>query len=85
LGSAVELDELDIDVEGSIVLAEWAAPYAETLAFSWVEVSLSRPVGDSEDFETDEPREVTLQGHGPEGDLLERVVRASEEFYVSGG
>ena len=85
LGSAAELDELDIDVEGSIVLAEWAAPYAETLASSWVEVSLSRPMGDSKDFETDEPREVTLQGHGPEGDLLERVVRASEEFYVSGG
>ncbi|HEV8012994.1 MAG TPA: hypothetical protein VGP34_02830, partial [Pontimonas sp.] len=59
--------------------------FAETLASSWVEVSLSRPVGDSGDLETDEPREVTLQGHGPEGDLLERVSRASEEFHVSGG
>lgn len=85
LGSAAELDELDIDVEGSIVLAEWAAPYAETLASSWVEVSLSRPMGDSEDFETDEPREVTLQGHGPENDLLERLAGASEEFHVFGG
>jgi len=44
LGSAAELDELDIDVEGSIVLAEWAAPYADTVASSWLEVSLSRPV-----------------------------------------
>jgi tRNA threonylcarbamoyladenosine biosynthesis protein TsaE len=85
LGSAAELDELDIDVEASIVLAEWAAPYVETLASSWVEVSLSRPVGDSADFETDEPREVTLQGHGSEGDLLQRLADSSEEFHVSGG
>jgi len=85
LGSAAELDELDIDVERSLLLAEWAAPYADTLASSWVEISLSRPMGDSADLETDEPREVTLQGHGSEGDLLERVARASEEFHVSGG
>lgn len=85
LGSAAELDELDIDVEGSIVLAEWAAPYAETLASSWVEVLLSRPVGVSGDLETDEPRKVTLQGHGPEDDLHQRLAGASEEFHVSGG
>jgi tRNA threonylcarbamoyladenosine biosynthesis protein TsaE len=85
LGSAAELDELDIDVEGSIVLAEWAAPYVDTLASSWVEISLSRPVGDSGDLETDEPREVTLQGHGSEADLLKRLAEASEEFHVSRG
>ena len=85
LGSAAELDELDIDVEGSIVLAEWAAPYVDTLASSWVEISLSRPRGDSADLETDEPREVTLQGHGATSDLIQRLVEASEEFHVSGG
>jgi ATPase, YjeE family len=85
LRSAAELDELDIDVEGSIVLAEWAAPYASTLASSWVEVSLSRPMGDSADLDTDEPRDVTLQAHGPESDLFQRLAEASEEFHVSGG
>jgi tRNA threonylcarbamoyl adenosine modification protein YjeE len=85
LGSAAELDELDIHVEGSIVLAEWAGSYGETLASSWVEVSLSRPLGSSAHLDTDEPRDVTLQGHGPEGDLLERLAKASEEFHVSGG
>ena len=85
LGSAAELDELDIDVEGSIVLAEWAAPYVDTLTSSWVEISLSRPRGDSADLETDEPREVTLQGHGATSDLIQRLVEASEEFHVSGG
>ena len=85
LGSAAELDELDIDVESSIVLGEWAAPYVDTLASSWVEISLSRPRGDSADLETDEPREVTLQGHGATSDLIQRLVEASEEFHVSGG
>lgn len=85
LGSAAELDELDIDVESSIVLGEWAAPYAETLASSWVEITLSRPRGDSSDLEVDEPREVTLLGHGSAGDLVQRLATASEEFHVSGG
>ena len=67
------------------MLAEWSAPYADTVASSWLEVSLSRPVGDSGDLETDEPRDVTLHGHGPAGDLLERLAGASEEFHVFGG
>jgi len=85
LGSAAELDELDVDVQGSIVLAEWAAPYADTLASSWVEISLRRPMGDSSNLEIDEPRDVTLQGHGSKGDFLQRLARASEDFHVSGG
>jgi tRNA threonylcarbamoyl adenosine modification protein YjeE len=85
LGSAAELDELDIAVESSIVLAEWAAPYADTLASSWVEVSLSRPVGDAADLEADEPRDVTLKGHGAKGDLLHRLTEAGKDFHVSGG
>ena len=85
LGSAAELDELDIDVENSIVLAEWAAPYAHALAPSWVEITISRPVGDSPDLDSDEPREVTLSGHGEHGDLLDRLSKASEGFHVSRG
>lgn len=84
LGSAAELDELDIDVENSIVLAEWAAPYAGALASSWVEISIARPVGDSPDLEGDEPREVSLSAHGEQGDLFDRLRAASEEFRVSG-
>ena len=83
LGSAAELDELDIDVENSIVLAEWAAPYAEALSDSWVEISITRPTGHSSDHEEDEPRDVTIIAHGAEGDLADRIRRVSEVFHVS--
>lgn len=85
LGSAAELDELDIDADNSIVLAEWAEPYAHALADSWVSVTIRRPVGDSTNLEEDEPREVELSAHGGESDLLNRMSRASEEFHVSRG
>lgn len=84
LGSAAELDELDIDVENSIVLAEWGAPFARALASSWVEISIARPVGDSPDLDSDEPREVTLSARGEHGDLFDRLIKASEEFHVPG-
>lgn len=85
LGSAAELDELDIDVPHSIVLAEWAAPYAEALSDSWVDIILERPVGDSSNLEGDEPRDVEIRAHGIESDLLNRISRASEEFHVPRG
>ena len=82
LGSAAELDELDIDVENSIVLAEWAAPFASALTSSWVDISIARPVGNTPDIDGDEPREVALSAHGG-GDLFDRLTAASEEFHVS--
>jgi len=84
LGSAAELDELDIDVENSIVLAEWAAPFAGALASSWVEILIARPEGDSPDLDSDEPREVSLGARGEHGDLFDRLIKASEEFHVPG-
>jgi len=65
LGSAGELADLDIDVENSIVLAEWAAPYAHVLSDNWLEVRCVRPAGgDISDIEADQPRTVTLVIHG---------------------
>ena len=83
LGSAAELDELDIDVEKSIVLAEWASPYASALADSWVEIVLERPVGGSASLEDDEPRQATLVAHGQGSELAKRLGSVSEEFHVS--
>jgi len=71
-------------VENSIVLAEWAAPFAGALASSWVEISIARPVGDSPDLDSDEPREVSLSARGEHGDLFDRLIKASEEFHVPG-
>ncbi|HEU4848832.1 MAG TPA: tRNA (adenosine(37)-N6)-threonylcarbamoyltransferase complex ATPase subunit type 1 TsaE [Terrimesophilobacter sp.] len=81
LSSAAELDDLDIDVEGSIVVVEWAAGMIEVLGDSWLEVAIVRPTGagaagdpdavggadavDPESADPAEPREVAITGHGP--------------------
>lgn len=41
-----ELDDLDLDFEGSVVVAEWGAGIVETRA-DWVEIVIERPLGDS--------------------------------------
>ncbi|WP_425562056.1 tRNA (adenosine(37)-N6)-threonylcarbamoyltransferase complex ATPase subunit type 1 TsaE [Microbacterium kribbense] len=65
LGSALELDDLDIDVEGSVVVVEWGRGMAEGLRESWWEVELGRAVGvasdwDPEDEDAPDPRTVTI-------------------------
>lgn len=42
LGSAVELDDLDIDLAHSVVVVEWGAPFAAAVADTWWEVELDR-------------------------------------------
>jgi tRNA threonylcarbamoyl adenosine modification protein YjeE len=83
LGSAAELDELDLDTPRCITVAEWAAPFAHALAETWVEISFLRPIGEVDTVNEDEPRDVTLSSHGDD-DLLSRLIRAGREFHVSG-
>lgn len=74
LGGAAELDDLDLDFAGSIVAVEWAEGMLDGVAESWLEISIDRPRGagvfdvtdgvdETELF--DEPRDVTITGHGP--------------------
>ncbi len=77
LSDAAELDDLDLDFEGSVVIAEWGAGLLEERG-SWIEIVIERPVGgrpgqvtggtaegtDGLD-DTIEPRTVTITGHGP--------------------
>ena len=42
LGTDGELDDLDIDFAHSVVIAEWAAPYAAAVADTWWEVEIDR-------------------------------------------
>lgn len=42
LGTDGELDDLDIDFARSVVVAEWAAPYAAAVADTWWEVEIDR-------------------------------------------
>src|SRR4051794_13768069 len=75
LASAVELDDLDIDFAGSVVVVEWGAGMLDGVSESWLEVEIARPVGagessigashDDPDAIVDEPRTITLRGIGP--------------------
>lgn len=73
LGAAVELDDLDIDVDRSVVIVEWGRGVAEHLADQWWEVEIVRQTGGrgvdnacgeiaghTLDFDVDAPRTVTI-------------------------
>lgn len=42
LGTDGELDDLDIDFARSVVIAEWAAPFAAAVADTWWEIEIER-------------------------------------------
>ncbi|WP_101848735.1 tRNA (adenosine(37)-N6)-threonylcarbamoyltransferase complex ATPase subunit type 1 TsaE [Zhihengliuella sp. ISTPL4] len=67
LGSAAELDDLDLDLERSVVVVEWGRGMAEELADAWWDIEIERPVGSGEDddldpseLDADAPRFVTI-------------------------
>nr|WP_157480394.1 tRNA (adenosine(37)-N6)-threonylcarbamoyltransferase complex ATPase subunit type 1 TsaE [Leifsonia sp. Root227] len=45
LGSALELDDLDIDFARSVVVVEWGAGMLDGVTESWLEVQIARPTG----------------------------------------
>ncbi len=58
-----ELDDLDLDLEGAITVAEWGAPLEHALE-SWLRVDIERGTA-LDDTEDASPRTVRLRGHGP--------------------
>lgn len=69
LGSAAELDDLDIDFTRSVVVIEWGRPMASAVADAWWDIEFERPVGgdqdlDDEDLDADAPRIVTIERVG---------------------
>jgi len=69
LSSAIELDDLDIDFERSIVVVEWGAGLLDGLTDDWLSIDIVRPTGTevrsgTEFDDAAEPRQVTLTGHG---------------------
>ena len=42
LGSAAELDDLDIDFENSIVLVEWGKGLLDGISENWLEIEIAR-------------------------------------------
>ena len=53
LSSAMELDDLDIDFAGSVVVVEWGAGLLDGVAESWLELDIVRPTGAGGDAGTD--------------------------------
>ncbi len=64
LSSAAELDDLDIDYAGSIVVVEWAAGMLDGVAEHWLQLSIERESGGEAGAEDTSPRTVELTGHG---------------------
>jgi tRNA threonylcarbamoyladenosine biosynthesis protein TsaE len=64
LASALELDDLDIDFAGSIVVVEWGVGMLDGISESWLELEIERPLGGVEASEGIEPRRVRVIGHG---------------------
>ncbi|WP_460512586.1 tRNA (adenosine(37)-N6)-threonylcarbamoyltransferase complex ATPase subunit type 1 TsaE [Frigoribacterium salinisoli] len=78
-----ELDDLDLDFDGSVVVVEWGAGLLDGVAEQWLDVVVERRLGggdpeapvaptdqDALDDDVavgggDEPRHVTVTGHGP--------------------
>ena len=70
LGSAAELDDLDLDFAGTVVVVEWGAGLLDGVAPSVLAVRIRRPTGEGAAGEDPddapvEPREVTVTGTGP--------------------
>lgn len=77
LGADAEFDDLDIDFAGSVVVAEWAAPFAAAVADRWWEVEIERGWSGTgvdnacgtagrfaAEMEDRAPRHVTVSRHG---------------------
>ncbi|WP_300268660.1 tRNA (adenosine(37)-N6)-threonylcarbamoyltransferase complex ATPase subunit type 1 TsaE [Microbacterium sp.] len=64
LGSAAELDDLDIDFARSVVVIEWGRQMAPAVADQWWDIEIERPVGGDdvadEDLDADAPRVLTI-------------------------
>ena len=73
LSGARELDDLDIDWDGSVAVVEWGEGLLDGVADSWLRVAIDRPHGESvagraerdEAPDDDSPREVELEFIGP--------------------
>lgn len=73
LGSAAELDDLDIDLDGSVVIVEWGRGMVDGLRDTWWEIELERQRGGigadtmcgtgSPELDADAPRTVTVTRH----------------------
>jgi tRNA threonylcarbamoyl adenosine modification protein YjeE len=68
LNEPIELDDLDIDFNGSVVLVEWGRGMIDAVASRWVDIEIERPTGAGDTDENaadpaDEPRHIRITRH----------------------
>ncbi len=64
LSSAMELDDLDLDVQHSVVVVEWGAGMVDGLTESWLELEILRGTGEFWHDDQPESRTLHLAGFG---------------------
>ena len=69
LATARDLDDLDLDYDGAIVVVEWGAGKLDGVAESWIDVTIARDAAD-------DSRDVVITGHGPRWTQLDAILAA---------
>jgi tRNA threonylcarbamoyladenosine biosynthesis protein TsaE len=69
LATARELDDLDLDYDGAIVVVEWGAGKLDGVAESWIDIAIARDAAD--DY-----RDVSITGNGPRWAALDAILAA---------
>lgn len=79
LSSALELDDLDLDLDASVTVIEWGSDVVEAITDTWLDVQIDRNTGfagdvaardeagreqDADGLDHDDPREVTVRAVG---------------------
>jgi len=87
LGSAAELDDLDIDWAHSIAVIEWGRPYVAAVATSWLDIEIALTADTSvtpdDTGEKEIPRHITIIAHAASGDAddrLQNIAEAAHDF-----
>ncbi|WP_111467030.1 tRNA (adenosine(37)-N6)-threonylcarbamoyltransferase complex ATPase subunit type 1 TsaE [Microbacterium suaedae] len=64
LSDAAELEDLDLDLDGSVTIIEWGRDAVAHIADAWWDIEITRPVGeadvDPENLDLDAPRTVVV-------------------------
>jgi tRNA threonylcarbamoyladenosine biosynthesis protein TsaE len=69
LATARELDDLDLDYDGAIVVVEWGAGKLDGVAESWIDIAIARDAAD-------DSRDVSITGNGPRWAALDAILAA---------
>lgn len=69
LATGRELDDLDLDYDGAIVVVEWGKGKLDGVADSWIDIAIARET-------SDDSRDVTITGHGPRWAQLDAALAA---------